>query len=154
MRAVIRLTILSALGLALALGPGLAPPAVAAGDAAPSPGAQRAMAEIRAVITAQIAAFRAGDVEAAFAHASPQIRERFVTARNFGAMVRQGYPMVEKSVEQIFGALTPEGGRLRQAVLLKGPEGRLWAADYWLIPVAEGGWRIDGVRIDRKAQGI
>ena len=127
---------------------------VAAETPRPSPGAQRAAEEIRSVIGAQIDAFRAGDFEGAFRHASPKIRARFVTAENFGKMVRAGYPMVERAVGRSFGDLTPEGGRLRQVVVLTDPKGRLWLADYWLIPL-EGGWRIDGVMMRPiKAQGI
>lgn len=49
---------------------------------------------IRDTIQSQIDAFRRDDFDAAFEFASPSIRQMFRTPENFGAMVRNGYPMV------------------------------------------------------------
>ena len=47
-------------------------------------------ADIQAVISAQIEAFRAGDVAGAFAYASDGIRRIFGTADTFATMVGRG----------------------------------------------------------------
>src|SRR6516225_5395557 len=66
-------------------------------------------AAIRNVIESQFAAFQRDDGEAAFAFASPRIRERFATAENFMRMVREGYAAVYRPRDTAFGALAADG---------------------------------------------
>lgn len=118
--------------------------AMAAGQAA----AQNAAADIRAVISEQIEAFKADDFARAFTYASPNIKRMFGDPARFGRMVREGYPMVWRPSEVRFSGLSEEGGRTIQSVLVKDAGGALFIVDYDMI--AEGdGWRINGVRVRR-----
>ena len=100
---------------------------------------------IRGVISGQIEAFRADDVDTAFEFASPTIQGMFGTPGNFGRMVRQGYPMVWRPADVRFSGLSERGGRPVQGVLLKDAAGRVHVLDYEMIEV-DGAWRINGVR--------
>ena len=114
--------------------------------AAPAPAAADP-ARIERVISGQIEAFLADDFDAAFDYASPDIRRLFATPENFGRMVRRGYPMVWRPESFRFEALEEIDGRLRQSVLIRDGEGRVWRANYWMIRVEEA-WRIDGVTLE------
>ncbi|MEX5729894.1 hypothetical protein Ga0609869_003247 [Rhodovulum iodosum] len=98
------------------------------------------------VIDAQIEAFLRDDVAEAFTYASPGIRRLFGTAENFGAMVRQGYPMVWRPAERRYLQSEGAGTQQRQIVQIVDAEGRLHLLEYDMI-ATERGWRIDGVRI-------
>ena len=108
--------------------------------------AQEAPRAIERVITDQVEAFRAGDFGRAFTHAAPGIQRLFGTPERFGAMVRQGYPMVIDPRGMRF--LPPEqaGDALRQRVLVTGPEGRPHMLEYTMVR-ADGRWRIAAVRV-------
>lgn len=118
------------LGLALAL----AAPAVAQEDA------------IRGVIGAQVEAFRADDFATAFTYASPAIKEIFRTPERFGAMVRQGYPMVHRPREVTFLELRTVAGNLWQRVMMTDAQGRVHLLDYMMIETPEG-WQINAVQL-------
>lgn len=112
-----------------------------------SAGAQEAPdGAIRGVILDQIEAFLADDFAAAFTFASPAIRGIFGTPERFGAMVRNGYPMVWRPEAVEFGDLREIGGRLWQRVIVRDADGRLHALDYQMVP-GEDGWRINGVQL-------
>lgn len=102
--------------------------------------------EIRGVIERQITAFQADDFAAAFTHASPGIKGMFGSAERFGAMVRQGYPMVHRPDEVRYLGLRTESGRQVQRVMIRDAQGRVHFLDYEMIE-AEGGWQINGVRL-------
>ncbi len=102
-------------------------------------------ATIRGVISGQIEAFRADDVDTAFEFASPTIQGMFGTPGNFGRMVREGYPMVWRPADVRFSRLGERGGRPVQGVLLTDGAGRVHVLDYEMIEV-DGVWRINGVR--------
>jgi hypothetical protein len=106
---------------------------------------------ITATIEAQIAAFLADDVETAFGYASDSIRSLFQTPERFGAMVREGYPMVWRPSAWRFLELREVNGNLYQTVLMTGPDGRLHMLEYAMWPGPDG-WRIRGVRILRPAE--
>ena len=101
-------------------------------------------ASIRGVITAQIAAFRRNDAQAAFGFATPNIQSMFGTAENFIAMVETGYPPVWRPRDLQFGALENRDGQLVQKVELIGPDGAPALALYTMERGADGVWRIDG----------
>jgi hypothetical protein len=101
-------------------------------------------ADIRAVISGQIDAFRAGDVAGAFDYASDGIRQIFGTADNFGTMVGRGYAMVIAPAEVQYSELRDEGGALVQRVLIRDGSGVWHALDYLMVE-QDGGWRIGGV---------
>ena len=107
---------------------------------------------IKEVITRQFDAFRAGDVVRAFDFASPGIRDSFRTPENFGAMVRQGYPMVWRPGEVRFGPLREVSGRLWQRLRVIDAQGRAHLLDYQMQRV-DGDWRISAVQL-LKAPGV
>lgn len=104
---------------------------------------------IRAVIEAQLRAFRADDGAAAFAFASPDIKRLFGDPERFMAMVRNGYQPVYRPREVEFRDLVPEGGRLVQRVLLVGPDGVPVIAAYLMEQQPDGSWLIDGCILER-----
>jgi hypothetical protein len=100
----------------------------------------------RAVISAQIEAFLAGDVIRAYGYASPVIQQKFGTAEQFGTMVRDGYPMVWKPSDVTFLEARDIDGKLWQSVSLRDRTGAGWIVEYEMIQ-GEDGWRINGVRV-------
>ncbi|WP_170414774.1 DUF4864 domain-containing protein [Ruegeria atlantica] len=103
-------------------------------------------AEIEANIAAQIQAFKADDFVTAFTFASPNIRSLFGTPENFGAMVRNGYPMVWRPAEVRFLELREIGGALWQKVMITDSNGQVHVLDYQMIQ-RENGWKINGVQL-------
>lgn len=101
---------------------------------------------IRDTIQSQIEAFRADDFARAFTFASPTIKRLFGTPENFGAMVRNGYPMVHRPAEVQMGELREIAGNLWQRVRIVDQAGRAWALDYMMIETPEG-WQINAVQI-------
>jgi len=123
----------------LALTLGLAAPAARADEAS----------DIRAVIGAQLEAFRADDWAGAFAHASPMIQGMFRTPEGFGRMVRGGYPMVWRPARVETGPLEQGPGGPVQLMFFEDAKGARYVAAYQMKQIG-GAWRIDGVQI-RKA---
>ena len=109
-------------------------------------GASLAEDDPRAVIGAQIEAFLADDFDTAFDFASPGIRRMFRTPENFGAMVRQGYPMVWRPAEVRYGASETRGAAVLQRVIVTDEGGRVHVLEYRMEPAGET-WKIAGVRI-------
>ena len=125
---------LAALALALALAAGLP---VRADEPADS---------IRAVIVAQLDAFRANDLVGAYAHASPIIQSIFRNPQVFGQMVETGYPMIWRPSHFEMLGLTPIPSGQVQTVLFQDRQGRFHEADYEMRLIG-GEWRINGVRL-------
>lgn len=110
-------------------------------------GAARAdEAALRAVISSQIEAFLAGDVDRAYSFASPFIQRKFGTPETFGTMVREGYPMVWRPSDVTFLDAEVIAGKLWQSVMLRGPAGKSWIVDYEMVEL-EDGWKINGVQV-------
>ncbi|MGF1551731.1 MAG: DUF4864 domain-containing protein [Paracoccaceae bacterium] len=127
------------LALALALAQPLARPAMAQ-DADGT--------AIQTVIEDQIGAFQRGDLDAAFAHASPSIQGKFGSAGRFGHMVEHGYPMIWAPERYAMGALADSPHGPVQTVTFVDDTGEVWEADY-LMREVDGRWRINGVRLRR-----
>ena len=106
---------------------------------------------IEAVISQQIDAFKAGDVDTAFSFASPGIQGIFGSADNFGMMVQGGYPMVWRPGSVSFGALRMVSGGLWQTVIITDQAGAVHALEYQMDPDGAG-WEIDGVMFQRAPQ--
>jgi len=123
-----------ALALALVVAAG---PAARAGEPADS---------IRAVIAAQLDAFRANDLEVAYAHASPMIQAIFRNPQVFGQMVETGYPMIWRPSHFEMLGLTPIPSGQVQTVLFQDRQGQFHEADYEMRLIG-GEWRINGVRL-------
>ncbi|MBK5928253.1 DUF4864 domain-containing protein [Rhodobaculum claviforme] len=107
--------------------------------------------DITDVIQRQIEAFQAEDLDAAFAVASPGIKQMFRTPERFAEMVRSGYPMVWRpgDVRYLDRRAHPGGGQV-QRVMIRDRDGTLHFLDYLMLP-GEGGWNIAGVQILRGA---
>lgn len=119
---------------------------MAFGVASPHAQAQERNAGIEATIGSQLDAFNAGDVDAAWSHASPTIKGIFGTPENFAMMVQRGYPMVWTNSERRYLELREIGGRLYQKVLVRDMAGGLHVLDYQMIETPEG-WQINGVSV-------
>jgi hypothetical protein len=103
-------------------------------------------APIRDTIQRQIDAFQADDFARAFTFASPTIKGMFGTPENFGAMVKQGYPMVYRPAEVQMMDLRDVAGNLWQRVRITDQAGAGWYLDYMMVETAEG-WQINAVQI-------
>ena len=101
---------------------------------------------IEQTIQSQIDAFMADDFATAFSFASPNIKGMFGTAENFGAMVKNGYPMVYRPAEVEMGELREVAGNLWQRVRVVDQAGKAWYLDYMMIETAEG-WQINAVQL-------
>jgi len=127
--------------LLLALAPHFAP----AQDVVP-PGDARA---VRAVIEAQLDAFRHDDAARAFALATPGIRATFGDAETFMHMVRQSYAVVYRPSSVAFEAPVAAEGGVLQPVRFTDAEGRLWLAVYPMQRQSDGGWLTNGCQLAR-----
>jgi Domain of unknown function (DUF4864) len=101
---------------------------------------------IRNTIQSQIEAFQADDFARAFTFASPTIKGIFGTPENFGAMVKQGYPMVYRPAEVQMMDLREVAGNLWQRVRITDQAGAGWYLDYMMVETADG-WQINAVQI-------
>lgn len=108
--------------------------------------AQAQSEEIEANIRAQIEAFKADDFATAFTFASPSIQQVFRTPENFGAMVRNGYPMVWRPGNVRFLELREVAGALWQKVMITDAAGNVHVLDYQMINL-DSGWKINGVQL-------
>lgn len=103
-------------------------------------------APIQDTIRNQIDAFQADDFGRAFTFASPTIKGMFGTPENFGAMVKQGYPMVYRPADVQMMDLREVAGNLWQRVRITDQAGAGWLLDYMMVETAEG-WQINAVQI-------
>jgi hypothetical protein len=99
---------------------------------------------IEDVITAQINAFKADDVNTAFTFASPTIRQLFGTPEKFGAMVRSSYPMVWRPSEVYYGQRTQQGPTTEQQLRIVDQSGEEFWFVYKMVKVGDQ-WRVNGV---------
>lgn len=99
---------------------------------------------IRLTIEQQLQAFQTNDAEAAFASASPEIREKFISANNFLKMVKTDYPAVYQPRSVMFERLVMTKGIPTQEVLLLAPNGAVVKALYLMEKQPDGVWKISG----------
>lgn len=111
--------------------------------------AQDEAAAIQGVINSQIEAFRMDDFATAFTFASPMIRNIFRTPETFGAMVRNGYPMVWRPADVEFKDLKGSGDLFAQRVLIQDAQGVYHLLEYQMIRT-KNGWQINGVSLLEK----
>lgn len=141
-RAVLRRALLAAC-MTLPVAAVTAPAAYAQDAGEPVAAADRTA--IRAVIQAQLDAFRRDDAAAAFAFAAPNIRHVFQDDPGvFLGMVRQGYQPVYRPRSSVFGAVGMAGGQVTQKLELVGPDGAAHEAIYVMEHEADGSWKIAG----------
>lgn len=103
-------------------------------------------APIQETIRSQIDAFLADDFARAFTFASPTIKGMFGTPENFGAMVKNGYPMVYRPADVQMMDLREVAGNLWQRVRITDQAGAGWYLDYMMVETDEG-WQINAVQI-------
>ena len=118
-----------------------------------SVGSAKANDDVRSVISSQIDAFLADDFVTAFDFASPMIQGMFGTPERFGAMVRDGYPMVWRPAAVQFLSADERGGAVIQNVMIKDAGGKLFLLEYEMIET-ESGWLINGVRVQEAGDGL
>lgn len=106
---------------------------------------------VRAVVEAQLDAFRRGDAARAFSLATPGIRATFGDAETFMNMVRQSYAVVYRPGTVAFEAPRVIHGELMQPVRLTDAEGRAWLAVYPMQRQPDGSWRTNGCQLVRLA---
>lgn len=102
--------------------------------------------DIEMTIRSQIDAFLADDFATAFTFASPAIKGVFGNPENFGAMVRQGYPMVYRPSDVKMLERREVGGAMVQRVLVTDAAGKTHVLDYQMIQTPDG-WQINGVQL-------
>lgn len=101
---------------------------------------------IQKTIQSQLDAFQSDDFARAFTFASPNIKGIFGTAENFGAMVKNGYPMVYRPAEVEMLELREVAGNLWQRVRVVDQAGRAHLLDYMMVETPEG-WQINAVQL-------
>ena len=106
---------------------------------------------VRAVIEAQLDAFRRDDAARAFSYAAPGIRETFGTAENFMQMVRTQYAVVYRPASVAFEAPLVSEGQVVQPVRFTDSEGSAWGAIYPMWREPDGTWRVNGCYLQRLA---
>ena len=103
---------------------------------------------IRKVISAQLAALKAGNADKAFSYAAPGIRAQFGDSASFIAMVRQEYSplLLARYTEFLDGAVID--GVIVQPLRLIAPDNTVLVALYTLERESgREGWRITGCQI-------
>lgn len=98
------------------------------------------------VIEEQLDAFLDRDAPRAFSYASPQIQGMFGTPLNFAMMVERGYPSLWSPGAVEFSDRYEQGARVRQTVIVTGPDGKRLAYEYDMLRLNED-WKINGVRL-------
>ncbi len=98
---------------------------------------------LHAVISGQLAAFRAGDYAAAYVFADKEIKSQFPLER-FEQMVKTGYPVIAKSVSANFGLTFDNGDEAVVNVRVASADQKVIAYQYMLRRAGEA-WRITGV---------
>jgi hypothetical protein len=102
-------------------------------------------AEVKAIIEAQLEAFRSGKPEAAYELAAPSIKRMFPTVDRFVTMVRRGYAPVYQGGAPVFMRSRAIGeDEYAQEVGLTDNDGKAWTALYILAKQDDGSWLITG----------
>jgi len=105
--------------------------------------------EVRAVVTAQLAALAKGDFTAAYNHAADGIRRQF-DARLFGAMIKRGYPQLLRQQSSDVGIVRDNGAGAAQVIVTVTDQlRRATVYRYWLVK-EKTGWKISGVVVEQR----
>jgi len=104
---------------------------------------------VRAVIEAQLDAFRHDDAARAFSLAAPGIRQTFRSPENFLAMVRHSYAVVYRPRSVLFEPPQLIDDQVIQPVRLTDADGRGWIAVYPMQRQPDGSWRTNGCQLSR-----
>ena len=106
-------------------------------------------ARSQAIIERQFDAFARDDAEAAYALADPTIKEMFVDADRFLAMVRDRYPPVYRHRSVEFSDFAELGDEASLKATLVDNDNVVWTALYSLRREANGDWLISGCVLER-----
>ena len=99
---------------------------------------------VKKVISSQLMAFKEKNVEKAYSFAAPNIKRQFFNAKNFGLMVKNGYPVIWSPKNYQFVKFSSNGTRSIQRVLFRSATDALVTYDY-LLEKFKNEWRIAGV---------
>jgi hypothetical protein len=105
--------------------------------------------ESRAVIEAQLEAFKQGDSAKAFSYATPNIQTMFGDAETFMQMVRKGYDVVVKPVNVRFVKFETDGENALHAVQMIDRQKTLWNVYYVLQKRPDGSWKISSCETEK-----
>ena len=105
--------------------------------------------ETRAVIEAQLEAFRQDDGPKAFSYATPNVQTMFGDAETFMQMVREGYDVVVKPVTVRFVKFETDGSNALHAVQMIDRQKTLWNVYYVLQKRPDGSWRISSCETEK-----
>ncbi len=112
-------------------------------------------ARSQAIIERQFEAFARDDAEAAYALADPAIKQMFVDADHFLAMVRDRYAPVYRHRSVEFGDFAELGDEASLKATLVDNDNVVWTALYSLKREANGDWLISGcVLVKSEASAI
>src|SRR4029077_9839499 len=109
-------------------------------------------ASSRAIVERQFDALARDDGEAAYALASPTIKQMFSDADRFMAMVRDNYAPVYRHRSAEFGAFMESGDEASLEATLVDNDNVVWTALYSFRRVPNGDWLISGCVL-AKAEG-
>lgn len=98
--------------------------------------------QVQAVILEQLHAFEQDDADAAFATATPEVREQIGSALRFLALVRGNYPMVYRPAGIAFLAPETDEGQVRQLVSIRDSDQKTWIVLFSLERQPDRSWRI------------
>ena len=115
---------------------------VRAADDVPHASKPEVRREIVAVIDAQLAAFRAGDVRKAYSYASTDLRAQ-KPIQAFAAIVQDNYPEIWANARAEFGLVRDDGATATLLVYVYGKDSDA-SYDYTLVK-ERAGWRIAAV---------
>ena len=99
---------------------------------------------VKKVISSQLMAFKEKNVEKAYSFAAPNIKRQFFNTKNFGLMVKNGYPVIWSPKNYQFVKFSSNGKRSIQRVLFRSATDALVTYDY-LLEKFKNEWRIAGV---------
>ena len=105
--------------------------------------------ETRAVIEAQLEAFKQGDGPKAFSYATPNIQTMFGDAETFMKMVCEGYDVVVKPMTVRFVKFETDGMNALHAVQMIDRQKTLWNVYYVLQKRPDGTWRISSCETEK-----
>ncbi|MCE2746988.1 MAG: DUF4864 domain-containing protein [Burkholderiales bacterium] len=103
----------------------------------------------RAVIEAQLEAFKQGDAPKAFSYATPNIQTIFGDADTFMKMVRDGYDMVYRPASVRFVKFETDGMNALHAVQMIDHQKTLWNVYYLVEKRPDGTWKISSCEAEK-----
>jgi hypothetical protein len=108
----------------------------------------------RAIVERQFDAFTRDDAQGAYALADPAIKEMFVDADRFMAMVRKDYAPVYRHRSVEFGDFSQSGDEASLQATLVDNDNVEWTALYSFRRQENGDWLISGCVLVKSANAI